>query len=597
MGKREQKPKRREPPRNPQRKEENDAAPPPQQEPSKGLFTAQNVFFGCVGLALLLRLMNVLFTTTVPTVSVLLGDAERHVQWGQEIAAGNWYGDTTFYQAPLYPYFLAVLLKCNLGVMGIRLTQAVMGALGVAMLGMAAKKQFGEKVGIAAAGMMATFPAAIYYDGIIQKASLASFLLCGLLLMLSQLQQNWKPVPAVLAGLSLGLLVLTRENALLWIPVIGIWVWFANAKPSKQARAKTLAAYVAGLAMVLLPVAARNASLGGEWSPTTFQAGPNFYIGNNNQADGIYRPLVPGHETPFYERADAQKIAEAESGRELTAREVSKFWMSKSFSEIREAPGRWIALLVQKSFMVINRYEVPDVDSLEIHREKSAPLKLSSVWNFGFLFPIGVFGLFASRGRWRDHVLHYVLIAMMIAAVVGFFILGRYRFPLVPLLIPFAAFGLSEIWTHLRQKTLFKQLKLPLVLGVLAAVLANLPVHDEIGLNASSLKNVGIAVGRSGDYDRSIGILYRSMEIEPGFADTHFNLGYAYLQVGQVQKAVQFLSNATQLDPDLPSANLLLGQIFERSGDTKTALQFYQAAALIPSDREQAIAALEKLGR
>ena len=58
---------------------------------------------------------------------------------------------------------------------------------------------------------------------------------------------------------------------------------------------------LAGLAFVLLPVGLRNRSVGGEYSLTTFQIGPNFYIGSNADATGRYRPLVRGHETPQFE--------------------------------------------------------------------------------------------------------------------------------------------------------------------------------------------------------------------------------------------------------------------------------------------------------
>src|SRR5262245_23081395 len=44
-----------------------------------------------------------------PLFSVLLGDAEGYNAWARQIAAGNWIGSEVFYQAPLYPYVVAVL--------------------------------------------------------------------------------------------------------------------------------------------------------------------------------------------------------------------------------------------------------------------------------------------------------------------------------------------------------------------------------------------------------------------------------------------------------------------------------------------------------
>ena len=135
----------------------------------------------CCSVALLLRLINVLQTVEMPTVVQLLGDAKGYFDWATRIAGGQWYGTETFYQAPLYPYMLAVLIKAGGGVFGVRLFQAILGTTSVFLLGVSSRHIFGKSVGLLAAAMYAVYPPAIYYDGIIQKTSLASFLLCALL--------------------------------------------------------------------------------------------------------------------------------------------------------------------------------------------------------------------------------------------------------------------------------------------------------------------------------------------------------------------------------------------------------------------------------
>ena len=181
-------------------------------------------------------------------------------------------------------------------------------------------------------------------------------------------------------------------------------------------------------------------------------SGPNFYIGNNLEANGIYVPLVPGHGTPMYERADAERLAEQAVGHELSAREVSQFWMSRAWEEIRQSPSRWLQLMLAKTFMVFNRYEVPDVESMYIFREYSVPLKLSRIWHFGTLCPLAIWGLIATWGDWRKLWLYYLLLLTMIAAVVLFFILGRYRNPVAILFVPFAAAGVVDLCAGRRTK-------------------------------------------------------------------------------------------------------------------------------------------------
>ena len=177
------------------------------------------------GLAFFLRCMNVMQTIQVPTLIELLGDARGYFEWAVRISDGDWYGTETFYQAPLYPYFLAVLIKVfGPSITAIRLVQMMLGVAGVALIGLAGRKLFSERIGLVSALMLAVYPPAIYYDGIIQKAAVATFLLSAFLAACVYLQCEKRWWYAVLTGATLGLLVLARENALLWTPLVPFWI-------------------------------------------------------------------------------------------------------------------------------------------------------------------------------------------------------------------------------------------------------------------------------------------------------------------------------------------------------------------------------------
>ncbi len=537
------------------------------------------MLLGCICLvAFFLRLLNLLQTVELPTIVQLMGDARGYVDWAQRIAAGEWYGKQTFYQAPLYPYTLAVLIKgFSAGTFGLRFFQIILGTLSVGLLGIAGRHAFNRHVGVIAAAMYALYAPAIYYDGIIQKTALASFLLCLLLAQCSYLNRRASKAHSLFAGITLGLLVLTRENALLWVPVIPIWM--ALRIPAERAgKIGVVVSYAAGLAVVLLPVAARNASLGGEWSPTTFQAGPNFYIGNNLNSNGLYRPLVPGHETPKYERADAQRLAELDEGRELTSREVSRYWFERSFDEIKQEPMSWIELLMIKSLMVVNRFEVPDVESMRVYRDFSITLRvLAPAWHFGILCPLAVWGMLVTRKRWRRLSLFYAFTLVMVAAIVGFFILGRYREPLVPLLILFAAGGIPALVQMLRTRDWASYL-IPIAGTLLSIVVCNLPIHDESMLNASSYMNAGVAAGMNDDLRESIEYLLNAIAAEPELAEAYANLGRAYEQSNEPEKAILCYKEALLVDPLLEPVDTWLGSLLESEGARTDAIESYRRA-------------------
>jgi 4-amino-4-deoxy-L-arabinose transferase-like glycosyltransferase len=530
----------------------------------------------CV-LAFFLRLLNVLQTFELPTLARLLGDARGYFDWAVKISEGNWYGDETFYQAPLYPYFLAVLFKIfGPSVTAIRLVQMLLGVAGVALIGLAGRKLFSERVGLVSALMLAAYPPAVYYDGIVQKAALATFLLCAFVTACVYLQSEQRWWYAVLTGVSLGLLVLARENALLWTPLIPLWILLGIGE-TKWQRWTLVGCFAGGMALILLPVAARNASLGGEWSPTTFQAGPNFYIGNNRQANGIYVPLVPGRSTPMYERADAERLAEDAVGHDLSAREVSQFWMSRAWEEIQQAPGRWLQLMLAKTFMVFNRYEVPDVESMYIFREYSVPLKLSRLWHFGILCPLGIWGVVATWGNRRKLWLYYLLLLSMIAAVVLFFILGRYRNPIAILFIPFAAAGAIDLVGRVADRR-WRSVAVAAAVLLVSGIGCNIRVHEERSLQASCYMNMGIAACKAGNLSAGIQLLQRAITEFPEMAEGYVNLGRAYMLNRQPLRAAQCFQNALILDPRLLGVRFQLGEALEYAGEQTQAIEQYRRA-------------------
>src|SRR5262249_30847872 len=59
--------------------------------------------------ALSLRLLYLFEIQLIPLFYYLAGDGRTYDEWAQRIAAGDWLGSGVFYQAPLYPYVLALL--------------------------------------------------------------------------------------------------------------------------------------------------------------------------------------------------------------------------------------------------------------------------------------------------------------------------------------------------------------------------------------------------------------------------------------------------------------------------------------------------------
>ena len=405
--------------------------------------------------AFAVRLAYLYQIESIPFFYGLISDAERYDAWARSIASGDWWGQTTFYQAPLYPYFLAVV-KAGLADSPFvtRLAQIVLGSLSCGLLALAGWAFLSRRAGLWAGVILALYPPAIFFDGLIQKTSLAQFLFCLLLTLLGWQQLRARGWRSLAIGAVLGLFCLTRENGLALVPVVLVWAWLyrpADSGPDARLRFQRTALVLGGLILVLLPVGLRNRYVGGEFVLTTAQMGPNFYIGNNPDATGRYRPLVKGHETPEFEQDDARRLAEQDLGRPLTPRQVSHYWSGRAWAYIRSQPLDWFKLLGNKWLLVWNAYEIPDAESYYVYRDWSWLLAaLGSLLHYGVLVPLAAAGVVLLWGQRRRLGVLYALVLVTAAAVTLFYVFARYRYPIVPVAVLFAGAALPEAVALLR---------------------------------------------------------------------------------------------------------------------------------------------------
>ena len=91
-------------------------------------------------MALVVRLGHLWLLQDSPLSYVLMGDARRYHEWGAEIAAGNWLGTQSFYQAPLYAYFIGGLYSAfGIDQAVVRIAQSVLGASSCVLLAIAGR--------------------------------------------------------------------------------------------------------------------------------------------------------------------------------------------------------------------------------------------------------------------------------------------------------------------------------------------------------------------------------------------------------------------------------------------------------------------------
>ncbi len=495
-----------------------------------------------------------------PFFDLRLGDAEAYHLWAHRIAAGDWLGSDVFYQAPLYPYFLAALYRViGDAPVAVRTLHAFLGALSCALLSYAGWRMFGRR-GLLAGAILAIYPAAIFLDGQLDKNALSTTLLCAVLAAFAA--RRW-----LFAGLALGLLALTRENALLLaIPLV--------IAAARHARLR----FAAGLLLILLPVVTRNYRVSHELHLTTAQFGPNFYIGNHAGAPGWYDPLVTGHGSATDERADAIRLAEQASGRKLTAGEVSRHWTARALSYIQSHPLDWLALLARKLALVLNNAEIADTESQSLYGDYSWLLRVPLT--FGLLLAAAVL-------NWRGDRTLWSMAAVYALSVAAFYVLARYRFPLVPILLLLAV-------------SIPRRPSRPAFAGSVAALaIAFLPLVDPRPARATGYYAVATAFSRDpARLDDSAAFYRRALEVDSNFPGAHFGLATVLTKQGRPADAIPHFELAVAAWPDHQEARYNFAHALAAAGrDSDAVAQYAIALRLRPDDVEAHVALAQTLLR
>jgi tetratricopeptide (TPR) repeat protein len=518
--------------------------------------------------ALVVRLAHWWAVRDEPFFAWLAMDSQEYDRWAQGIAAGDWMGSQVFFQAPLYPYALGVLYAVfGRSLDAVYLVQIALAVAGCWALYRAGREMGGERVGLAAAGLAAFYGPFLFHDVQLLKESAAVAVTSFLLWSLAT--RRW-----LASGILLGILALLRENALLLLPFL---LPLAVSKGLKDF-VRRAAALIAGLALALLPVALRNGMVGGDFLPTTFQGGVNFYIGNNPEADGTYRPIVPGKQIPALERQEPVRIAERELGRKLAAGEVSSFWMRKALSWAADHPGDFLALQLRKLRMFWSWYEQPDAVDYYWVRRLSPALRWGAPVEFGTVALLALAGLWLVRRNPRPFAPALLFALGWMLSTVVFFLFSRYRLPAVPALMILAAVPLARISERPRTGPILAvmaALLLPHLAGFeprLDLVHYNLGrIEDERGnpeaarehykaafiLNPRDFLaclNLGNHAARRGDWETALRFFTRAETLEPGSDDVQSNLGGVYLALGQLEEAKARFDRALELNPQNASA-------------------------------------------
>ena len=532
------------------------------------------VALGVFAAAFAVRLLYLAEFRRSPFFSLLLGDSDSYDRWAQGLAAGDWIGKVVFYQSPLYPYLLGVLYEIvGRDLFVARLFQGLAGAAGCALIAFTAARVFGPREGLVSGLLLAVYAPAIFYDSLIQKTSLDFLLSSALVCLVAVPAMSFSSRRFFAIGLVLGAICLNRENALLLVPLLLFWAW-----RKEPARRQPVLWLLLGFGLVIAPVTARNWAVGRELVLTTSQFGPNLYIGNNPDADGYYKPLLPGRGSPEFEQRDAIALAENALGRSLNHTEVSHYWQRRAWSWIQQHPGRWLELTGRRFLLFWNALEAMDTEDLGTHAEHSALLRFTRLaFHFGLLAPLAFLGIWLTRSRWREFGVFLGILGIYALSVSLFFVIGRYRYPLVPILALFVGPAVVHLAVRLRERD-WRGLAPAAALLAGLAVTMNLPLGSAAEMGALTRSNYARTLLELGKGDEAIALYREALDLSPGAPRLLSALGTALAERGSVAEAQPYLEQALGAEPGLAAAHNSLGTVYSAAAQRERAIAEFETA-------------------
>ena len=514
------------------------------------------IYSGIFLIALAVRLAYVWGIKDTPYFASPVLDAEEYDRLSDQLLGGDWLlrGDVAYVHGPLYTWLFALVKLAAPGLTGMRIFQAVLGALScllICLVGERLRHLLGDRLVPRPVPVIAGMIAAFYWPFVFFNGELLAttlVILLGLILALQLLRSaQWTPGAALLAALTLALLVSTRSNALLILPLALWWIDRESRESGKRWRLPLI--FLAGTLLFLTPFALRNLAVQGIAVP--FQGRWSLYQGTNPDADG----------TPYarqglsWQRLESLPYVHGNR----TPEERGRYFLAASLQFIQEHPGAYLHLLYRKFRLFWHRFEIPVSADLRYYETHSRLSRL--LLTFGLVVPAALAALLWLRPREPAILLLSGFVLVYLLSGMVFTVCARYRLPALPFLIVFSAHGLWLMVTMVRQRRYGS-------FGALGLITAGaaLLVHTGVDVRAVDhlrsdwlLSQVFI---RHGQYDRAEEALLRRLAAEPSDSDALNSLATVYRRQGRVEVAERALQQAVQAAPDHALPWLNLGKLY-----------------------------------
>ncbi|MDW8233535.1 MAG: glycosyltransferase family 39 protein [Roseiflexaceae bacterium] len=513
-----------------------------------------------IALALVLRLLVWRWHELYP----LGGDEQEYLNQALTLLRTRQYVELRLMRPPLYAVFLAAcIVAFDLLIQNLRLVQALISALTVALLYVLALRLFGDRRIAIVAGLLTALNYTLAFTA--TELLTETLFLFGLAVIFALLSHStsisrWSPL---LAGISLGMLALLRSVALPLLALGALWLMMNAGK-------RAAATFALAAILVIAPWTLRNYLTYHALIIIDTTGAENLWLDNDPAGrEAVKRQLyalgddMAARQRLAIERGIAVMLANPDHVAAKVWREARLFAALQFFDDMRNRPAIWVPPL-----QVWLRLILGDGLWLTILIGGAAGLWLAPArrWTLVIAAPWTI----------------YIVLTMLI-----FHVEPRYRLPIYPALVPYAAWVLMRLsaWrTPAKRRMLAVVAAVLTCVALIAVTLGHRPYLSETLMLAQKharLWQAERALAR-GDSNAARTAAEAALRLDERSALARVVLARVALMHGDADAALDYLNQALTAIPNHPYAHLLRGAIYRLRGNDRAALRDlkYETASL-----------------
>lgn len=539
------------------------------------------IVLSIITLGFILRMVYVFETTNSPFYLNLFSDSKIYFDWANKMfTSGDWVGDKIFFMSPGYPYFLAFLFQLfGSSILAIRIVQVIISSITIFIIYKSAENIFGQSSAIISAFVAASYDIFIFYSGAVLGETIQVLIISVICFTLSRHENSESVNRWFKIGIMIGIAALFRANILLAGAGLLIYLVLLLRK-NNTSNFKPALFLIIGIAIPVLIVTARNYFVGKDLVMISSNGGINFYIGNNENALGVY---VNPKGFEIFNDMPGEKYAQKISGQKLMPSEVSSYWYNQGLAFIVSKPIDASILMFKKILFYFGGDENPQSTNVNIDffRENySNVLKLPLI-NFQIILLSAITGIyFASRNKKKIWYLISMLFAIIISTII-FFVIGRFRLVAMPIFIIFSGYGFFSTYQSILKKE-YSALLIPA--GIISFIIVMqfffIPKYNY--LNFDVWNNLADAEFQNKHYDAAISYAQKSISIKENEISFYL-LANCLAAKGDFNEAIIHYNLALKLNSNSSMTYFNRGLLYAQQGIFEDAVKdFYKTIEIDP---------------